>query len=153
MRGQVVEANGSGNISRRNMYKRPMDGGAGEEHEVMEGVATGQRQRLHAVAMATAQTERPARGTQTHRPSKRRRRRLPYRIAALAVVASSIPTAVAQSCISLRDSTECPAFNASSISTDRNLVGLFPFLSSVTDIATFDSNLRFYIANGFTQER
>ncbi|KAK5121416.1 hypothetical protein LTR85_005248 [Meristemomyces frigidus] len=60
---------------------------------------------------------------------------------------------MAQSCISLSDSTECPSFNASSISTDSALVGLFPFLSSVTDTASFDSGLETYIANGFTQTR
>ncbi|KAK3116207.1 hypothetical protein LTR53_003644 [Teratosphaeriaceae sp. CCFEE 6253] len=60
---------------------------------------------------------------------------------------------MAQSCISLADSTTCPAFNASSVSTDSNLVGLFPFLSSVTDAASFDSGIQTYIANGFASLR
>jgi len=70
-----------------------------------------------------------------------------------ALLASSLPTAMAQSCVSLADSDTCSAFNASSISTDSTLVGLFPFLSSVTDTASFDSGLQTYIANGFTQTR
>ncbi|KAK0363378.1 hypothetical protein LTR02_012270 [Friedmanniomyces endolithicus] len=60
---------------------------------------------------------------------------------------------MAQTCVSLADSTACPAFNASSISTDSALVGLFSFLSSVTDTASFDSGIQTYIANGFTQLR
>ena len=71
----------------------------------------------------------------------------------IALLASSIPTAIAQSCISLEGSTQCPAFNESSISTNSNLTGLFPFLSDVTDTASFDSELEDYIANGFTQTR
>jgi len=42
----------------------------------------------------------------------------------LGVIALLAPTALAQSCISLAESTTCPAFNASSISTDSALVGL-----------------------------
>lgn len=40
------------------------------------------------------------------------------------LVATAVPTAMAQSCISLANSTQCPAFNASSISTDSTLTGL-----------------------------
>ncbi|EMC91614.1 hypothetical protein BAUCODRAFT_79143 [Baudoinia panamericana UAMH 10762] len=60
---------------------------------------------------------------------------------------------MAQNCISLATSRECPSFNASSISTSSALVGLFPFLSSVTDTASFDSGLQSYITGGFTQLR
>jgi len=85
----------------------------------------------------------------------KRRRQSHWRLATTttALLASTIPTAMAQNCISLTDSTACPAFNASSISTNSNLTGLFPFLSTVTDTASFDSGLREYIANGFTQAR
>lgn len=41
-----------------------------------------------------------------------------------ALVLTNIPTAIAQSCISLADSTQCSGFNASSISTDSTLTGL-----------------------------
>lgn len=69
------------------------------------------------------------------------------------LLAASLPATMAQNCIPLTDSSACPAFNASSISTNSNLTGLFPFLSTVTDTASFDSGLRNYIANGFTQTR
>ena len=70
-----------------------------------------------------------------------------------ALLASTLPGTMAQSCISLEGSDLCPAFNASSISTNSNLTGLFPFLSDVTDTASFDSGLEEYISNGFTQTR
>ncbi|KAF2764912.1 hypothetical protein EJ03DRAFT_281167 [Teratosphaeria nubilosa] len=60
---------------------------------------------------------------------------------------------MAQNCISLAGSTTCPAFNESSVSTNSALVGLFPFLSDVTDRASFDSGLSNYISQGFTEER
>jgi hypothetical protein len=60
---------------------------------------------------------------------------------------------MAQNCVSLATSTQCPAFSAASISTNSDLVGIFPFLSSVSDTASFDSGLKAYIANGFAQER
>ncbi|GAB7338880.1 hypothetical protein MBLNU457_5564t2 [Dothideomycetes sp. NU457] len=71
----------------------------------------------------------------------------------LGVVVASIPAAVAQNCISLAQSTQCPAFNASSISTDSTLTGLFPFLSSVTDTASFDTQIQSYISGAFAQQR
>ena len=43
---------------------------------------------------------------------------------ALYALALTISTASAQTCIPLSGSTQCPAFNASSISTDSSLVGL-----------------------------
>ncbi|RMY90099.1 hypothetical protein D0864_06325 [Hortaea werneckii] len=70
-----------------------------------------------------------------------------------ALLASTLPSTMAQSCISLEGSDLCPAFNASSISTNSNLTGLFPFLADVTDTASFDSGLEEYISNGFTQTR
>ncbi|KAF2723874.1 hypothetical protein K431DRAFT_292174 [Polychaeton citri CBS 116435] len=60
---------------------------------------------------------------------------------------------MAQSCISLAGSTQCAAFNSSSISTNSNLTSYFPFLSDVTDLASFDSGIQEYIANGFTRQR
>ncbi|KAK5165235.1 uncharacterized protein LTR77_009333 [Saxophila tyrrhenica] len=60
---------------------------------------------------------------------------------------------MAQNCISLSDSTQCPAFSAASVSTNDNLTGLFPFLSSVTDTSSFDSELRSYVDNEFAQLR
>lgn len=54
------------------------------------------------------------------------RRRLIYTLAATA-----IPSAMAQNCVSLAGSTQCPAFNSSSISTDSTLTGLLLVLSFV----------------------
>jgi hypothetical protein len=75
-------------------------------------------------------------------------------LCALAVTAAAtLPTALAQSCIPLRDSSQCSAFASASISTDSSLTGLFPFLANVTDTSSFDAGLQQYIANGFTQQR
>ena len=94
-------------------------------------------------------------GGAKHIISHRRRRtaRVGAPAAVYALLASSTPFAMAQNCISLATSTQCPAFSAASISTDSALVGIFPFLSSVTDTASFDSGLKAYINNGFAQER
>lgn len=74
--------------------------------------------------------------------------------AAYALLASSVPSAMAQaSCISLTGSTACPAFNASSISTDSSLTGLFPFLSDVTDTASFDTEINNYISGGYARTK
>jgi hypothetical protein len=55
---------------------------------------------------------------------KRRQRSMGFntRTALLSILAT-VPTAMAQNCISLAGSTQCPAFNSSSISTDSTLVG------------------------------
>lgn len=60
---------------------------------------------------------------------------------------------MAQNCVSLADSTACQAFRGASVSTDSSLAGLFPFLSGVTDAASFDSGLKDYINGDFTQLR
>lgn len=91
--------------------------------------------------------------TVRRRPKRRKTRHIGAKTAVCALLASTIPTAMAQSCIPLASSRTCPSFNASSISTDSFLVGLFPFLSSVTSVSSFDSGLDTYIANGFTQTR
>jgi len=72
---------------------------------------------------------------------------------ACALLAHSLPASFAQSCIPLAGSSTCPAFNASSVSTDATLVGFFPFLSTVTDLSSFDSGLQDYVGNGFVQLR
>lgn len=74
--------------------------------------------------------------------------------AACALLASCVPTAMAQqSCISLRGSTACPAFNASSISTNSDLTGLFPFLSDVTDTQSFDTEIQNYVSGRYAQTK
>lgn len=93
-----------------------------------------------------------SRRTRTHRPSKRRKQTSASASTVLCALLA-LPSAMAQSCISLAGSSQCPSFNASSISTGSSLVGLFPFLSSVTDTASFDTQLEQYISNGFAQTR
>ena len=82
---------------------------------------------------------------------RRRRAHLSKRALACALLAGSLQTSMAQTCISLKGSKACPAFNESSISTDDALVGLFPFLSDVTNTASFDSGLQSYIDGSFAQ--
>lgn len=92
-----------------------------------------------------------------HRHSNHRTRQL-IRIspatAICALLAGSIHTTMAQNgCISLAGSTACPAFSAASISTSSDLVGLFPFLSNVSDTSSFDTGIADFIAGPFTQIR
>lgn len=95
--------------------------------------------------------------TSTARPGKRPEKttRCPKTrmLYALAATAATLPSAVAQNCIPLSDSSQCPAFSGASISTDSTLTNLFPFLGTVTDTSSFDSQLQQYIANGFIQQR
>jgi hypothetical protein len=74
--------------------------------------------------------------------------------AACALLASRVPITMAQeSCISLTGSTACPAFNASSISTNSNLTGLFPFLSDVTDLDSFDTEIQSYVSGDYARTK
>ena len=105
------------------------------------------------------------------RPRRARRRLEGRHFLALGMLASTLHGASAQSCISLSQSSQCPAFNSSSISTDSTLTGLLyvssrqlwfwtllthtpsPFLSTVTDIASFDQGLQTYVSGAFAQQR
>ncbi|KZM21780.1 hypothetical protein ST47_g7104 [Ascochyta rabiei] len=70
----------------------------------------------------------------------------------LLALAASIPATMAQqNCISLQGSSTCPAFSAASIST--NLTGDFSFLSFVSDVQSFDNQLRSYISTTYTQRQ
>lgn len=90
------------------------------------------------------------RESKSRRSKRRRRVHLKTSTIVCAVLAGSIQTSMA-ACISLQGSTACPAFNASSISNDDANIGLFPFLADVTNLNSFDSGLRSYIANGYAQ--
>lgn len=96
---------------------------------------------------------RKRRKVQRTTPTRRRAAQLTT-TAACALLASRVPIAMAQeSCISLTGSSACPAFNASSISTNSNLTGLFPFLSDVTDLESFDSEIQSYVSGDFAQTK
>ncbi|KAI9732314.1 MAG: hypothetical protein M1834_001521 [Cirrosporium novae-zelandiae] len=58
-----------------------------------------------------------------------------------------------ESCISLSGSTACPAFNASSISTNDDLVSLYPFLQYVSSRSDFDSRLSDYVSSAYVKEK
>ncbi|KAF1816962.1 hypothetical protein P152DRAFT_5062 [Eremomyces bilateralis CBS 781.70] len=88
--------------------------------------------------------------------SSRQRGSMPSKFSALALAlfaASSLPVATAQNCISLAGSSECSAFNASSISTTGEVAGIFPFLAFVSDRQTFDEQLRQYIATSYPRHK
>jgi hypothetical protein len=93
------------------------------------------------------------RSPQESRHTRRRETQL-ITTAACALLATCLPTAMAQeSCISLTGSTACPAFNASSISTNSALTGLFPFLSDVTDTDSFDSEIQNYVSGRYAETK
>ena len=141
-----------------------MDGGAGARSSTRHGKEC--RQETEREPLSSSPSSRveevprdnfldeTCRQRRTHWKSKRRRL-MPSGTATVtfALLASGVQKAMAQSCISLADSTACSAFNASSISTNSNLTGLFPFLSDVTDTASFDSGLQDYITNRYTQTK
>lgn len=65
-----------------------------------------------------------------------------------------VPFVIAQSsCISLRSSTTCPAFNQSSISTSPALQGRYPFLRFVSDVSEFDAQFSQYISTTYTAQK
>ncbi|TVY90819.1 hypothetical protein LAWI1_G003000 [Lachnellula willkommii] len=78
--------------------------------------------------------------------------RLNTRTALLSILAT-VPAAMAENCISLTGSTQCPGFSSSSISTNNSLVGLFPFLQYVSSTATFDEQLSSYVSTSYVQQK
>ncbi|KAK0722075.1 hypothetical protein B0T26DRAFT_644415 [Lasiosphaeria miniovina] len=85
-------------------------------------------------------------------PGRRRGRAFPTTRGVLLSLLSASPTAMA-ACISLKGSKTCSAFESSSVSTDSFLIGLFPFLKSVSDTASFDSQLQDYVQTTYVQEK
>jgi hypothetical protein len=85
---------------------------------------------------------------------QRRSRRVASPSAALCLLlAGSLPLAMSQSCISLANSRTCPAFNASSVATTGVAASLFPFLSGVNSVDSFDTALDVYIRTSYTQTK
>lgn len=139
---------------RRSMYRRGGDRRSAEDHDRL-GPYTTLRREVGSDALTTSSQScamaNPMSRSASGSSKRRKTSHLSAPAAICALLASNVTTAMAASCISLAGSTQCPSFNASSVSTDTTLVGFFPFLSSVTDLATFDSGLEYYIANGFTE--
>lgn len=85
----------------------------------------------------------------------------------LALLASFSTTSLAQSCISLSGSTQCPGFNSSSISTSPELTAQLyvfhslrklsaltyrsPFLAFVSNTQQFDDRLKVYTTSNYVQ--
>ncbi|KAG9241565.1 hypothetical protein BJ878DRAFT_427855 [Calycina marina] len=63
------------------------------------------------------------------------------------------PLTLAETCIPLSGSTQCPAFQTSSISVNSTLVGFFPFLASVSSRETFDTQLQAYVTGDYVQTK
>lgn len=117
-----------------------------------ESIAHIRSMAYESVGDSTATTSVKRSGTT--RSAKRRKLHRPRTpTVACTLLLTSLPMAQAQECISLEGSSACPAFNASSISTSNDLVGLFPFLSDVSDLSSFDSQLQDYILGDFVQAR
>jgi hypothetical protein len=83
---------------------------------------------------------------------QRRSRRVasPSAAALCLLLAGSLPVAMSQSCISLANSRTCSAFNASSVATSGFVAGLYPFLTGVNSVESFDNALNVYIATSYT---
>ncbi|KAL4912404.1 hypothetical protein BDW62DRAFT_20550 [Aspergillus aurantiobrunneus] len=56
-------------------------------------------------------------------------------------------------CISLSGSTQCPAFNVSSISTNSDLYTDFPFLQNVSNLEDFDRELNSYVLGSYVESK
>jgi hypothetical protein len=129
---------------------------AEEEHNACSGKADlggGQGDDVQCFLQRDECRVRKRRKTQRVLSTRRRAAQLTTS-AACALLASRVPIAMAQeSCISLTGSTACPAFNASSISTNSNLTGLFPFLSDVTDLDSFDTEIQSYVSGDYARTK
>ncbi|KAE8154500.1 hypothetical protein BDV25DRAFT_109899 [Aspergillus avenaceus] len=56
-------------------------------------------------------------------------------------------------CISLKGSTECPAWNDSSISTSSRLYSDFPFMKKVANVTQFDQALSDYVKGSYINQK
>lgn len=153
----------------------PKDGESRSHHGLMSAqLKTAKEQEQKDMSIPSPSG--PCLGRLVHQRSNRRQITTSVKTGSLllsVLAATTLPGAMAQSCISLANSTQCPAFNASSISTDSTLTGLLyvpeaclgftanrtdkpahsSFLSNVTDTASFDTSIQEYIAGDFSQQR
>ncbi|KAF4985750.1 hypothetical protein FGRMN_11111 [Fusarium graminum] len=74
-------------------------------------------------------------------------------VLALISTSSTLVSAQNSDCISLKDSTACPAFESASISTQNSLTEIFPFLKYVSDRASFDNQLSSYVQRDYAQRQ
>ncbi|PTB45636.1 hypothetical protein M441DRAFT_23801 [Trichoderma asperellum CBS 433.97] len=102
-----------------------------------------------------SETSGPARARGRNRDTPRHRQ-WTLRNASIAALAALVGSASAQnseSCISLKGSTTCPAFQAASISTDQSLIDTFSFLKYVSDLETFDTQLSSFVKTTYLQDK
>ncbi|KAI1148710.1 hypothetical protein F4825DRAFT_464672 [Nemania diffusa] len=69
------------------------------------------------------------------------------------VASASLTLADQPACIPLTGSTTCPAFSSASVSTNKTVTDLFNFLTVVTDVDTFDSQLKQYVVGAWRQRQ
>lgn len=140
---------------RRTMIQRASCGGIDDDRGLQVAKPSSESRNGHQQSQHADPERRPFRTSHCHsQKGTRQLIRISPATALCALLASSIHTTMAQNgCISLSGSTACPAFSAASISTNSDLVGLFPFLSNVSDTSSFDTGIANYIAGSFTQLR
>ena len=137
-----------------------------EEDELIKRHSTAFFEVLHVTMDSYPASER------TTPRTKRRKLRAATRTTLCVLLFTTLPTSMAQKCISLSGSTQCSAFNRSSLSTDSTLVGLLcvflscmthgicerltfdsPFLAFVSSTRQFDSQLSQYVNSSYVQTR
>ncbi|PWY79293.1 hypothetical protein BO70DRAFT_58247 [Aspergillus heteromorphus CBS 117.55] len=60
---------------------------------------------------------------------------------------------MSSTCISLSGSTQCPAFDSSSVSTNSSLYTDFPFMEYVSNLTSFDNELSSYVMQTYVKEK
>ncbi|KAJ6784000.1 hypothetical protein PWT90_07777 [Aphanocladium album] len=88
--------------------------------------------------------------------SGRKHRGMRHSVVTLALFSAMPMLSAAQQggqCVPLKGTKLCPAFDAASVSTDKSLLGNYPFLQYVSDSASFDKQLDSYIKTDYVSAR
>ncbi|KAI6091378.1 hypothetical protein F4821DRAFT_200741 [Hypoxylon rubiginosum] len=128
-----------------------------ERHEFAEPmIATciANSERNSAVSPDSESFEQVKQDTAMTSPRSRRatsRTRWTSKAVFLSILSAVPSTIAADQCISLANSTACPAFQQASVSTYEYVRKLFPFLDYVSDTASFDEQLSQYVQTDYVQ--
>ncbi|UKZ73756.1 hypothetical protein TrVFT333_001406 [Trichoderma virens FT-333] len=95
----------------------------------------------------------PARARGHNGGSQPRHRQWTLRNASMVMLSVLSGSASAEQCISLKGSTQCPAFQAASISTNQSLISTFSFLQYVSDIESFDNQLSSFVKTTYLKDK
>ncbi|UKZ47187.1 hypothetical protein TrVGV298_001401 [Trichoderma virens] len=95
----------------------------------------------------------PAKARRHNGGSQPRHRQWTLRNASMAMLSVLSGSASAEQCISLKGSTQCPAFQAASISTNQSLISTFSFLQYVSDIESFDNQLSSFVKTTYLKDK